>query len=218
MVLGGGSELPREITLTHGSGHRIRIHVRLMSEYNRFRRADLQEHLPLALGARLLKNTTQVTLEVDSRQTPDGVGHSNARQPSASDLDSGEERGFINGSGRGVLDLVLHRADTCKHDTVAIEMEIFVHGAASAQVLPVLTPVIHVNTPSSHPGAQTDSSRPGSQDAAAHDGRTQLDGTRAGTRHVLRVPSAAEDQLSIPSVYPPGLYITELTGAHVSWT
>ena len=105
---------------------------------------------------------------------------------------------------------------------MTIEIEIFVQGAASAQVLPVLTPMICVNIPNSHHGAQAGSSRSDSSDLVASlmdptvdDAILQLDGTRAGTRHVLPVPTLAGGQPLTQSVQPPGLYITELTGAHV---
>lgn len=229
MVLSGGSELPREITLTHGVGHGLRVHVRLMSEYNRFRRADLEAHLPLSLGARFLKHTPEITLEVQGERPPDGRRDGGTgRQTVALDSDSVGVHGVVDGSGRGTIDLVLFPADAnsphkyTSTDSVAIEIEIFVQGAASAQVLPVLTPMISVNIPSCHPGTQNGKSRSDSSDLgksatdpAIVDATLQLDGTRAGTRHVMPVPVLAGGQPLIQSVQPPGLYITELTGAHV---
>ena len=224
MVLSGGSELPRKLSLTHGLGHRLRVHVRLMSEYNRFRRADLQSYLPLSLSARFIKSTPEITLEVGRQGSHDDCRDGGAvRQPG---LGSSDLHGFVDGSGRGALDLVLYPADTCTlqncTNTVTIEIEIFVQGAASAQVLPVLTPMICVNIPNSHHGAQAGSSRSDSSDLVASlmdptvdDAILQLDGTRAGTRHVLPVPTLAGGQPLTQSVQPPGLYITELTGAHV---
>lgn len=227
MVLSGGSELPREITLTHGLGHRLRVHVRLMSEYNRFRRADLEAHLPLSLCARFLKNTPEVTLELERQRSPDDRRDSGAdRQTGASGWSSAGVHGVVDGSGRGTVDLVLYPADTSNPhnytDTVAIEIEIFVQGAASAQVLPVLTPRICVNIPSPHPGTPNGSSRSDSTDSgksatdpAIADATLQVDGTRAGTRHVMPLPIIAGGQRLTQSAQPPGLYITELTGAHV---
>ena len=221
MVLSGGSELPRKLSLTPGLGHRLRVHVRLMSEYNRFRRSDLQSHLPLSLSARFLKSTPEIKLEVGRQRSHDDCRHGGAVRQSG--VGSPDVYGLVDGSGRGALDLVLYPADTSNlhncTNTVTIEIEIFVQGAASAQVLPVLTPMICVNIPSSHHGARAGSSRSDSSDLVVDptvdDAILQLDGTRAGTRHVLPVPTLAGDQPLTQSVEPPGLYITELTGAHV---
>ena len=107
-----------------------------------------------------------MTLEVDRSRSSDRPDGGTAGQLGASKSDSRDLHGFINDSGRGTVDLVLSAADKCclheRFDTTTVEIEIFVQGAAAAQVLPVVTPMIRVIMPSPDRGSQngsTDSDR-----------------------------------------------------------
>jgi hypothetical protein len=243
MVLSsGGSEFPRDVTLTEGSCYRLRINVRLMSEYNRFRRADLEAHLPLSLSARLLTPASGLALHMDGPRSSEHVTAADATSDSNFvKLNSRNTDGFIDGSGRGMLDVVLQavpasgqsKPASCgdagasadraiRSRTTAIEIELFVQGAVSTQILPVLTPTLRVTIPEPSANTADSSNSQASGFEAATSvvnetdaGAVEQDGTRAGTRHVLPVPVPIGAQGTAQPVHPLGLYITELTGAHV---
>jgi hypothetical protein len=137
--------------------------------------------------------------------------------------------GFIDGTGRGMLDVVVHTEQgaagggAATDATLTIEMELFVRGDASSQVLPVVTPTIQVELREA-PGGNALSCK---SECIVTDGGTaalnqaKQDGTRAGTRHVLPVPvpvTGVACGLAEGGQPPLGLYITELTGAHVRFS
>ena len=137
MVLSAASEVPGAVVLPEGSSHPMRMRVRLMSEYGRFRRADLEAHLPLQLGARFVRPVAGLALEA-------------GEDPEARQSDGRPDEhltgvcGSIDGSGRGMVHIVLRRT-SASLDLRDLEIELFVLGPAAAQVLSVLTPKISIS-------------------------------------------------------------------------
>lgn len=104
--------------------HTFSVRVRVMSEYGKFRRADLEPHFPLRLGARLL-------------------------QPSPKGLTlKRNDSGQVRDCGHGEIQVTVAAASSNTFapltGSVTIEVEIFVQGPARSKVLSVLTPRMNV--------------------------------------------------------------------------
>ena len=113
----------------NGQERKISIRVRIMNEYGKFRRADLEPHFPLRLGARILQPIPHGVILGDST------------------------RGSIEECGRGEINLSLNARDsvfTMPMQTAcpAIAIEVFVQGPARSRVLSVLTPTIRITSSS----------------------------------------------------------------------
>lgn len=144
MVLSAASEVPGAVVLPEGSSHPMRMRVRLMSEYGRFRRADLEAHLPLRLGARFVRPVAGLALEAG--EDPEARQSAGLARPADGRPDEHLTGvcGSIDGSGRGMVHIVLRRT-SASLDLRDLEIELFVLGPAAAQVLSVLTPKISIS-------------------------------------------------------------------------